>query len=292
MANSVLFVQEGYNRYSIAALSGLLDQELPALAQHFHQERHDLPARVQYLSARYEQLIVAFSFMSPQLPQIRPAIESLAARPGNVTLVAGGPHASGDPLGTLHMGIDVVVSGEGEIAFPELIRRIQTGRAYDDVPGVTVLDNGLLKRNRRAPWVSLDDYPPFSIKHNKLATIELTRGCPWACSFCQTPFFLGGKMRYRSVESIVYWLKRAKQEVGMKYARFISADCFAYGSRNGQPLDGPAQHLLWLLPLGSPARLGQSGRHWVGQTLCRQRSHCDRRPIRLQPDVSGHSSGA
>ena len=237
MTDCVLFVIEGYNRYSIAALAGLLDQELPAVVQQFHQERRGLAERVQQLSRQHGQVIVAFSFMSPQLPQILPRLETLADRPANVTLVAGGPHASGEPLGTLEMGFDLVVAGEGEIAFPELIRRRQAGRPCDDVPGVALLDEGWLKQNRRAPWVNLDDYPPFSIKQRKLATIELTRGCPWACSFCQTPFFLGGKMRYRSVEQIVYWLKRARAEVGMKYARFISADCFAYGSQTGRELD-------------------------------------------------------
>jgi B12-binding domain/radical SAM domain protein len=82
--------------------------------------------------------------------------------------------------------------------------------------------------------VELDAYPPFSIKHNKLAAIEITRGCPWACSFCQTTFFLGGRMRYRSVEQILYWLKLAREKLDMRFARFISADCFCYGSPDGR----------------------------------------------------------
>lgn len=237
MTDCVLFVVEGYNRYSIAALAGLLDQELPAVVQQFHQERHGLAERVAQLSRQHGQVIVAFSFMSPQLPQIVPRLEGLADRPANVSLVAGGPHASGEPQATLELGFDVVVVGEGEIAFPALIRRLQAGQPWADVPGLAWLEAGRLRQNRRAAWVNLDDYPPFSIKQRKLATIELTRGCPWACAFCQTPFFLGGKMRYRSVEQIVHWLKRAREEVGMKYARFISADCFAYGSPTGRELD-------------------------------------------------------
>lgn len=237
MQDMLLFVVEGYNRYSIAALSGIIDQELPDLPQAFHQERHDLAAAVERLARQQRQVFVAFSFMSPQLPQIGPLVAGLADRPANVTLIAGGPHPSGEPLGTLQMGFDMVVVGEGEIAFPELLRRLRAGRAWQDVPGLAYLEGGLLKRNRRAGWVDLDDYPPFSIPHRRLATVEITRGCPWACSFCQTPFFLGGKMRYRSVDKIVYWLRRAKAEVGMRYARFISADCFAYGSKTGRELD-------------------------------------------------------
>jgi B12-binding domain/radical SAM domain protein len=166
--------------------------------------------------------------------------------PDNLTLIAGGPHASGDPLGVFRLGFDVVVLGEGEITLPALLERLFTGRPYTDLPGLAYMEDGVIKRNRRGPWVDLDAYPPFSIKHRKLAAIEITRGCPWACAFCQTPFFMGGKMRYRSVDSIVYWLKKARRETGMRFARFISADCFAYGSATGRCPDNiePVERLL------------------------------------------------
>jgi B12-binding domain/radical SAM domain protein len=229
----LIFVMEGYNRYSVAALAGIIEQELPNLSVAFLQTRSGWDSQVRKLAAQHRRIVLAFSFMTPQLPEILPALEALQPLPENVTLVAGGPHASGDPVGTLEMGFEVVVTGEGEVTFPALLRRILAGQAYDDVPGLTFLAEGKVIRNRRGPWVSLDDYPPFSIKHRKLAAIEITR----ACSFCQTPFFLGGKMRYRSVDQIVHWLKKAKEEVGMKYARFISADCFCYGSPDGRQPD-------------------------------------------------------
>jgi B12-binding domain/radical SAM domain protein len=79
-----------------------------------------------------------------------------------------------------------------------------------------------------------------------MAAIEITRGCPWACTFCQTPFFLGGKMRYRSVDKVVYWLRQARERWGARYARFISADCFCYGSPDGRtPNLEKVEHLLY-----------------------------------------------
>jgi len=242
----LVFVVEGYNRYSIAALAGILGQELPELPVTFLPGKPELGQQIRRLALGRRHLIVAFSFMTPQLPRILPMLEGLRLRPENVTLIAGGPHASGDPLGTLEMGFDLLALGEGEVTFPALLRRILAGQDYEDTPGIAYLDgSGKLARNRRGPWVDLDAYPPFSIRHRMLAAIEITRGCPWACSFCQTPFFLGGWMRYRSVEQIVYWLKRAREEVGMRYARFISADCFCYGSPDGrQPDLEPVERLL------------------------------------------------
>lgn len=52
-------------------------------------------------------------------------------------------------------------------------------------------------------------------------------------------------MRYRSVDQIMYWLRRAKEEVGMHYARFVSADCFCYDSPDGRTPN--LESVEWLL---------------------------------------------
>ena len=242
-----VFVIEGYNRYSIAALTGALDRDLPDAPLAFLPGGEKLGDRLRSLNpGARSHIVLAFSFMTPQLPRILTSLASLHPRPANVTLVAGGPHPSGDPLGTLRLGFDVVVTGEGEVTFPALLRRIFSGEPYTDLPGIAFLREGQLVRNRRPPWVHLDDYPPFSLKHRKLAAIEITRGCPWACSFCQTPFYMGGRMRYRSVETILHWLRTARETNGVTYARFISADCFSYGSRTGRQPDDlePVEELL------------------------------------------------
>jgi len=237
--NKLIFVNDGYNRYSIAALTGILDQQLPDLPLGFLPGKPVLGDQIRQLATRHARVLVAYSFMSPQLPGMAATLQSLQNLPANVTLIAGGPHPSGDPLGTLHLGFEVLVMGEGEISFPALLRRIIARQDYDDVPGIAYLDGDKLVRSPRAPWVNLDEYPPFSLKHNKLAAIEITRGCPWACGFCQTPFFMGGKMRYRSVDSIIHWLNQARVNNNMRFARFISADCFAYGSGTGRYPDSP-----------------------------------------------------
>jgi B12-binding domain/radical SAM domain protein len=245
--NGVIFVIEGYNRYSIAALAGVLDEVMPELPLHFLNGGERLGSQVADLAAQYQQVVVACSFMTPQLPQVITSLNSLFPLPDNVSLIAGGPHPSGDPSGTLRLGFKALVTGEGESAFPELLRRIFAEKPFDDIPNLAFLDDdGLLRRNRRGPWVNLDDYPPFSVVHRKMAAIEITRGCPWACTFCQTPFFLGGKMRYRSVDKVVYWLRQARERWGARYARFISADCFCYGSPDGRtPNLEKVEHLLY-----------------------------------------------
>jgi B12-binding domain/radical SAM domain protein len=235
MHDVLIFVAENHNRYPLAVLTGVLDQEKADLPLLFLPASPDLGARVQQLARQHRRVVVAFSLMTPQLPTLGPVLAGLLPRPENVILLAGGPHPSGDPLGTLQLGFDVLVLGEGEVTLPALLRRLRAGESYDDVPGVAYLDAaGRLVCTPRPAWIDLDAYPPFSLKHRKLAAIEISRGCPWACSFCQTSFFKGGAMRHRRVETILSWLDRARAEIGIEYARFISADCFCYGSSDSR----------------------------------------------------------
>ena len=56
----VVFVVEGYNRYSIAALAGILDQELPELPVKFVQSRV-LPEQIEELARQHRRVVLAFS---------------------------------------------------------------------------------------------------------------------------------------------------------------------------------------------------------------------------------------
>jgi B12-binding domain/radical SAM domain protein len=93
--------------------------------------------------------------------------------------------------------------------------------------------------------VDLDAYPPLGIEHRRFGPIEITRGCPCACAFCQTSFLFGGRMRHRSVERVVYWVRQAMAR-GYSYLRFVTPNAFAYQSPdNGQTPNLEAiEHLL------------------------------------------------
>jgi len=255
--NGLAWVVSQYNRNSIATLTGVLEahSHLGTLPLYFLKEAQ-VPARVPELASRLDHLVVAFSFATLSLPRIARLIRQLRPPPPparrarervrlpNVTLIAGGPHPSGDPEGTLRLGVNAVVVGEGEIALPALLERILADQSYTDLPGVASLRDGKPVRNRRPPWANLDDYPPFGLRHGRVSHIELSRGCPYGCTFCQTPRILGGKARHRSVKKVVHWIKEA-QRGGYRYARFVTPNAFAYGSPDGKTLNLEAlEHLL------------------------------------------------
>jgi B12-binding domain/radical SAM domain protein len=237
MNKALTFILTPYNKNSIAALTGALetDPRTEALPLHFIRSRGDWVRRVTRLDRSHEHLIVALSFATPNAPAVTQELDRLRTLdlPG-VTVIAGGPHPSGDPQGTLDMGVDAVVVGEGESTLPSLVKRWLAEESIVGLPGVVTRDaNGQFVHGPRPPRVDLDEYPPCGLRHRRFGPIEISRGCPWACSFCQTPFLFGGRMRHRSVEAIAAWLDLACA-AGYRYARFVTPDALAYGSEDGK----------------------------------------------------------
>ena len=128
--------------------------------------------------------------------------------------IVGGPHASACYREVAEYA-DYVVVGEGEYTLPALLSAIEEGR--DPPPGVATAAG----YTPASHTVLLDAYPPFSqIK----GFVEITRGCPFSCGYCQTPRLFGRCMRPRSIEEIVRYASRYRD------IRFVTPNAFAYGS--------------------------------------------------------------
>ncbi|MBP1927874.1 B12-binding domain/radical SAM domain protein [Methanolinea mesophila] len=137
----------------------------------------------------------------------------------SVTIV-GGPHATAC-YESVSEYADYVVVGEGEFALPALIRHITEGRT-GKIPG-TATREGYVPAEY---CVRLDAYPPFS--HMK-GYVEISRGCPFRCGYCQTPRMFGHRMRHRSLDSIALHASRYRD------ARFVTPNALAYGSDGTRP---------------------------------------------------------
>lgn len=245
---ALAFVVNKHNLNSIAALTGALeaDPRTRALALHFLWQDERLIPRIRALAGEADPLVVALSFATADLPEISSLLADLhRLRPAPV-VIAGGPHPSARPGEVLELGVDAVVTGEGEGPLPALLERLFARESPVGLPGVAILDSdkSLVQGPRPRP-IELDEYPPMGVAHRRFGPIEITRGCPCACAFCQTSFLFGGRMRHRSVESIVGWVRRA-MERGYRYLRFVTPNAFAYQSEdNGRTVNLDAiEHLL------------------------------------------------
>ncbi len=179
--------------------------------------------------------IMLYSFATAQAEEVYSEVARAAACGAvDAIYIAGGPHPSALPEEVLEH-FDYVVIGEGEETLPELLQAIEEGKGPSAVKGIAYKCHGrVIFTEKRAP-VDLDSYPPFA---RILAPIEISRGCPWGCTYCQTPRLFGSCMRHRSIPII------AKYALHHKDIRFTSPNSLAYGSDGRRPCLEKVEALL------------------------------------------------
>jgi B12-binding domain/radical SAM domain protein len=284
-------------RFALSALLGAVET---------HPATRDLPAvvatspeavavAVRTLGAQ-GPVVVAWSFYTASLGEVTGELARVrAAEPGAAVHVAGGPHASADPEGTLRAGFDLVALGEGEETLPALLARLTAGGDPRAGPGLGWLEGGALRTSGRAAPVDLDAFPPCAPRAERIGPIEITRGCPWACRFCQTPFLFRARFRHRSLDVIRRWV-RWQVSIDARDLRFLTPSALSYGS------EGPGCDLAAVEALLGAARaeLGPARRMFFGtfpselrpehvspEALALVRRYCDNRTL-----VIGGQSGS
>ena len=259
----ILFYRQN-NRYSFNAIAGAIesDPHLIKLNTFFVQTENEIIENIPVLLLDHKKIIIGISFTTTQLWDTIDLLKKIKLLDKNkIILIAGGPHPTGEPLETLKIGFDIVVRGEGEETFTELLKRIIIEENYNDVKGIAYINQYneyVFTGNRN--WLVPDNYSPISEYFSKYGPIEITRGCPFACSYCQTSRLFGVVPRHRSVENILHHAKIMCQH-NLNDFRVITPNAFSYGS-----VDGKNINYNQLEKLLSSVRelLGKKGRIFFG----------------------------
>ena len=242
----VVFYQK-QNIFSFNALVAAIETErkLNDIEIYFIRGKENLYNDLEEISDKHESTVLAISFFTTQLWEVRDLVKSLRKKYGTkVLFIAGGPHPTGDPEGTLKMGFDLVVRGEGEETLIEILTNAKNNKSLNEIKGIAYLDkDGKIILTKKREWIDLNKYPPLPSRHIKYGAIEITRGCPYVCYFCQTPYILGTTPRHRSIKSICDAVKIMK-EYEKTDIRFITPNAFSYGSQDGKTLNLPELELL------------------------------------------------
>jgi B12-binding domain/radical SAM domain protein len=235
---SLVLVDRRTARPALVALAGAV--EVSAIAADVDLALaagpHAVAAAVREALAQARKAVVGWSFFSADADAVAGDLaRARAALPAGAALhVAGGAHASAEPEATLRAGFDLAVRGEGEAALVALLARLVAGEDPRGAPGVAWLEGGRLGATPRGPDVDLDALPPFSRRLRKAAALELTRGCLWACRFCQTPFLHRARFRHRSVASARAWARHVVREREYRDLRFLTPSALSYGAEGGE----------------------------------------------------------
>lgn len=230
---SVIFSFRYPGKYALTALTGAMEGAALSGVRLHHPR--DLAALRQVIGAELDagrRVIAGWSFYSPSFPECADELRALRAlEPRPFLAIAGGVHATAEPLQTLRAGFELVCVGEGEVALVELVRRVRDGEPLEGTPGFARLVAGAAQHFPKPARVELDPFPPFGAAHGHFGPIELTRGCVFACRFCQTPFFSKARFRHRSVANVARWagVMAAHEKWDL---RFISPTSLSYGAQD------------------------------------------------------------
>lgn len=181
--------------------------------------------------------IAAWSFYSMDFADAARELAAVkeATRDLDVLHIAGGVHATAEPLATLKAGFDLVALGEGEHTMVELAVVHERGGDVRALRGIAHLDDGgRLVSHGPGERVALDDYPAFNARHKKWNAIEITRGCVYACSFCQTPYMFKARFRHRSIANVRSHVD-AMTASGSRFVRFLTPTSLSYGTDDTTP---------------------------------------------------------
>src|SRR6266487_1919319 len=208
-------------------------------------------------NARAARVLVLWSFYSPDAAALGDELATIRAQAPGAVHVAGGVHATAEPVQTLDAGWDIAAVGEGEAT---LIGLVDAGGDPAGVPGLVYRDAaGSVVRTGKARRQPLDTYRGFPVTYRRFNPIEITRGCVYACRFCQTPFMFSARFRHRSVEN-VRWHVRRMREGRLRDVRFITPTSLSYGSEGAEPNLEAVEELL----AACKEEIGPDGRVFFG----------------------------
>ena len=177
-----------------------------------------------------------------------------ATRDLGVRNIFGGVFATFAPhLVMNYEAVDMVCVGEGENAIVDLADRIAGGRDYSDVTNCWIrLKDGAIRKNPITRPVDINRLPaitdigifgeqrfyrPMGGKIRRLLPVETHRGCPYTCSFCNSPsqnrLYGGGVsfFRRKSMDLVKAEIENHIRDWKVEYIYFWADTFLAWSNR-------------------------------------------------------------
>ncbi|HDI07809.1 MAG TPA: radical SAM protein [Candidatus Bathyarchaeota archaeon] len=165
----------------------------------------------------------------------------------NILTVTGGQHFTALAEESLreYPEIDVIVRGEGEVTFAELVKAFRNRKPFSEVAGISFRHKGKIYRNDDRAFIKDLDSLPFPAYHlvehlarryhfrmmagsKRYAIIEGSRGCPHRCVFCSQWIHWRGEWRRKTAKRIADEIEFLFNEYGMEFF-WLTDDNFGLG---------------------------------------------------------------
>ena len=228
---------------SLAAAVSAAGGEARILDLNLH---HDPDAALHGSILEFRPDFAGITFVTPLFGAMRSIAGSIKREFPDITIIAGGAHASALPEETLSStDLDIVAIGEGDRSLPEIV----LGKELAGIDGIAYKRDGCVRVNpRRGPITDLDSLPlpewglydlnkyrisDVMARRSPAGWLETSRGCPFNCCFCNHGVF-GRNFRPKSPERV---LREIRSMIGLGFREIhIVDDMFSTDEDRGKKI--------------------------------------------------------
>lgn len=219
---------------------------------HETKDFEQIPIDLQKKITEFQPDILAITALSPEYDFLLTFFPQIII-PENTKVIIGGIQATLLPEKTISTKLfDMVAIGEGEETFNEILQRFEEKGDITNIRGTYFYDkknNKIFKNEKRfllpadKLWEIERDYSfyddmnddyflrPFDGKKIRKTEIEISRGCPYHCTYCANSALkdfnkgLGRYVKTRPIESSIKQMKKLIDEFGINFFYFAD-ECF------------------------------------------------------------------
>lgn len=164
----------------------------------------------------------------------------------DIPIIWGGRHPTIEPRQTISdESIDFVIVGQGERAFSELVRQIETKNEFDKILGLVWKKDGDIVFNDERGFENVNNFLPLKYDllenvDNYIQTSELGKrtinyisstGCPYKCKFCSEPKTCFCRWSGLTAERVVSEITQLVKDYGIDGVIFNDSNFFVDKNR-------------------------------------------------------------
>ncbi len=183
---------------------------------------------------RKKRDVVGITFWTAQVPFVYNLAKAIRRENPDTTIIFGGVHTTCCPKEAAKFA-DYCVLHEGEETFCELLECIRNKKSPHKIKGLAYIKNGeFIQTSPRRFIDNLDDIPfpawdllplerydtPLHVVGGRRMPIVGSRGCPYNCSFCVSPYMWKQRVRWRSPENVVCEIMELIERYGIRQFHF------------------------------------------------------------------------
>jgi anaerobic magnesium-protoporphyrin IX monomethyl ester cyclase len=209
---------------ALGSLAGNVDAHHRVFIADLILVQRSVRATVERLVRDLDPDVVGLSVMTFQRHTARKIIALVRALKPTATIVVGGydPSLASDIYEDPAFDVDVIVRGEGDLTFRELLRALERGSDLRCLTGISYRQDGGFIRNPDRPVSTLtgeDVAKPnrgarilngYTFIGRPIDVVETSRGCTYDCSFCSIIEMRGRNFHTWSIERVLADIADAK----------------------------------------------------------------------------------